>query len=123
MNPLLHARIHAKKFGGIPDDYLPINNFLDGSLAGHASVKHRAALHHGFGITVCEQVFGQFIVNSNGKQVPVRDIAGRHIIEDLGFIPDLSDYLNNMQTQNWMSGTEKHSRVERKSKFIKMEEV
>jgi hypothetical protein len=117
MNPWHHSKIHAKKFGGVPEDYLELNNFMDSSGYSHADIRHRAALHHNFGIYICEQVFGQTIKNSDGKDVPVKDIATRHIIEDLGFVPNMSQYLNNMEMQDWMSGTFKR-RTKNKSVSI-----
>lgn len=107
MKPLLHARISYKRYGGKIDDYLPIHNFIDSSKAAVPDVRHRAVLHSAFGCFLVEQVFGTYITNSENKQISVRDIAEEHIIQDLGFIPTLEKYLNNMQVQEWMSGTQK----------------
>jgi len=38
------------------------------------------------------------------KRVPVRLIAERHIVEDLGWLPSPADYLREMPTQPWMRG-------------------
>lgn len=70
-------------------------------------VRHRAILHSSFGCYLTEQVFGVYLTNSDGKDFSVRDIAEEHIIQDLGFIPTVEKYLNNMQIQGWMSGTVK----------------
>ena len=51
-----------------------------------------------------EQVFGVTITNSSGIVVNVRDIGEQHVLEDLGRIPPVSDYLNNMVIQKWMGG-------------------
>lgn len=117
MNPLYHARVHAKKFGGVAEDYLPLNNFMDSSGYAHSDIRHRAVLHSAYGVYLCEQVFGQSITLSTGKKVPVKDIAISPIEQDLGFVPTLSDYLNNMTIQGWMSGTERKNKG-KKSKFI-----
>lgn len=66
------------------------------------------------GCYLCEQVFGIFIVNSDNKQVLVRDIWEDHIIQDLGFIPTEEQYLNNIKIQEWMSGTEKGRKSNKK---------
>ena len=112
MKPFLHAKLSAKKYGGNPDDYLDIHNFIDSSKATYPNVKHRAILHSAFGIYLVEQVYGVHFTNSSGKEVSTRDIAEEHIIQDLGFIPTVQDYLENMTLQPWMSGTQKkHKRT------------
>ena len=107
MKPYLHARIHAKKYGGSPEDYMDIDDFVDSSKSSVPDVRHRAILHSSFGCFVVEKVFGATRVNSEGKVYSPRDVAEDHIIQDLGFIPTMDKYLNNMQVQPWMSGTEK----------------
>ena len=49
MKPFLHAKIHAKKYGGVPEDYIDIDNFIDSSKATMPDVRHRAILHSAFG--------------------------------------------------------------------------
>jgi hypothetical protein len=34
----------------------------------------------------------------------VREIAERHIIEDLGWLPSPADYIKGMPLEKWMSG-------------------
>ena len=119
MKPLLHANLSVKKYGGVVEDYLPIHNFIDSSKASHPDVRHRAILHSSFGCYIVEQVFGVYITNSKNKRVCVRDIAEEHILQDLGFIPTVENYLNNMKIQDWMSGTEKRS-VGNKKKHISL---
>ena len=41
-----------------------------------------------------------------------------HITQDLGFIPTMEQYLNNMQIQPWMSGTEKRNTAKVKQILI-----
>lgn len=109
MKPLLHARSSARKYGGEPDEYLAIHDFIDGSKAALPDVRHRAIFHSAFGCFVVEKVFGTYFVNSAGRQVSVRDIAEDHILEDLGFIPTLEKWFVNMPIERWMGG--KASRV------------
>lgn len=110
MKPLLHSKSSVKKYGGRIDDYMPIHDFMDSTKSAMADARHRAVLHSAFGIYIVEKVFGAYFTNSQGKDVSVRDVAEDHIIEDLGFIPTMEHYLNNMQVQPWMSGTERKRR-------------
>ena len=121
MKPYLHSKIHAKKYGGCPDDYADIDDFIDSSKAAVPDVRHRAILHSAFGCFVVEQMFGRTRVNSDGKEYSPRDVAEDHILQDLGFLPTMEMYLNNMSIQPWMSGTEKKN-VGQVRKFIKLED-
>ena len=104
---LIHARSSVKRWGGTPEDYLPIHEKMDSTKSAHAEVTHRCVLHSAFGIFIVEDVFGRTITNSDGKEVFVRDVAEQHVLEDLGFIPSLSDWLREMPAQPWMAGARK----------------
>lgn len=104
MKPYLHSRNSVKKWGGREEDYQPIHDFIDSSKAHVPDVRHRAILHSSFGIYITEQVFGTFITNSDGKKVQVRDIAEAHVIEDLGKIPTVEEYLRHIKVQPWFHG-------------------
>lgn len=110
MKPFLHAKIHSKKYGGVPEDYIDIDNFIDSSKATMPDVRHRAILHSAFGCFLVEQVFGVTRKNSDGKVYSPRDVAEDHLLQDLGFIPTVENYLTNMEIQPWMSGSLKHNR-------------
>ena len=110
MKPLIHSKSSVRKYGGVIEDYLPIHNFMDSTKAVMADIRHRAILHSAFGIYLVENVFGVYIKNAQGKDVSVRDVAEDHVIEDLGFIPSMENYLKNMQIQPWMSGTQRNRR-------------
>lgn len=109
MKPFRHARSSAIEWGGQPSDYLAIHEKLDSSKIAHATVKHRAIFHSAFGIYLMADFFGPTILNSDNIEVSVRDIAERHIIEDLGRIPSLDEWLNSMPLQQWMGGRFKNS--------------
>ncbi len=113
MKPYLHAKSSAKKFGGKPDEYQDIHDFLDSSKSAHASVKHRAVLHSAFGIFLAEKVFGHTRVNSDGHEYSVRDVAEQHVLEDLGTIPSLDDWLRHMSLADWMGGPRREKRTVR----------
>jgi hypothetical protein len=103
----VHAQSSAKRWGGTPDDYIAIHERMDSTKSAHAEVTHRCVFHSAFGIYIIEELFGRFLTNSDGKQVFVRDIAEQHVLEDLGFIPSLSDWLNELPSQPWMAGQRK----------------
>lgn len=109
MKPHMHARNSARKYGGKPEDYQAIHDFFDQTKAALPDMRHRAVLHNAFGIFLAERMFGTLITNSDGKQVSVRDIGEDHVIEDLGFIPTLQDYLKHIDLDGaaWMSGTKR----------------
>ena len=99
-----HASCSAKKFGGEPKDYLPIHDWLDATKETFCDFRHRALRHHSQGIFEAERVFGHTILNSEGKEVPVRYIAEQHIKEDCGgVVPSVSDWLSQIKPQSWMS--------------------
>jgi hypothetical protein len=104
MKPLVHARSSARRFGGVPEDYLFIHEKMDSTKAVHASVAHRCVFHSAFGIFLIEEILGKTLTNAAGREVFVRDVAEQHVLEDLGFIPALSDWLKEMPDQPWMAG-------------------
>ncbi len=118
MKPTLHSLISAKMFGGLPEDYHAIHDFIDSTKAHHADLRHRALLHSSFGIYIVEKVFGREMRNSDGLMVQVRDVAERHVLDDMGRIPSVSDYLNNMTLQKWMGGPIRKHRTTYKIKEI-----
>jgi hypothetical protein len=107
VKPYIHAKISVKKFGGKAEDYIDIHDFIDSSKAALPDIRHRALLHNAFGCFMVEKLFGHVRLNSDGKEYSPRDVAEAHIIEDLGFIPTVQDYLKNMSMEGWMSGTMK----------------
>lgn len=110
MKPFIHANIDVKKFGGCKDDYMDIHEFIDCSYHTMPDIRHRALLHNQFGLMMVEKLFGQYRVNSEGREYSPREVAENHILGDLGFIPTVEHYLKNMTVQPWMSGTLKSRR-------------
>lgn len=94
MKPLEHAEKSAKRYGGTSDDYQQIHDLLDISKSVHADMRHRAILHNSLGPFLAEKAFGTYIVNSEGKKVSVRSVAEDHIIEDMGRIPNASEFVS-----------------------------
>ena len=104
----IHAQASVRKWGGEPEDYVEIHEWLDNSKKSFGDVRHRALLHNTFGVWLAQDVFGRTIQvttkTGKTKHVAVREIAEQHIIEDLGFIPSPGDYLENMEIKAWMGG-------------------
>lgn len=109
MKPLTHAQASAKRYGGSPDDYLAIHDLMDSSKSAVPDMRHRCIFHSAFGIYVVEKVFGSYITNSEGTMVSVRDVAEDHVKEDLGTIPTLQDWLQEMNVADWMLGPDGRS--------------
>lgn len=101
-HPYHHAISSFKKHGGKWEDYIDIHNWFDETKAHFPDMRHRALRHHSEGIFWCEQQFGVVITNSDGKQIPVRAIGEQHVLEDIGFIPTIADYLKEMNQTGWM---------------------
>lgn len=104
MKPYEHALVSVKKWKGKPEDYLPIHDFIDSTKAHHADMRHRALLHSSWGIYIVEQIFGTNITNSDERLISVRDIAERHVLDDMGRIPSVQDYLAGMPFYDWLGG-------------------
>ncbi len=102
MKPLNHARGSVKRYGGQVEDYLPIHTLIDEPKGAMADVRHRAILHNSFGPFLVERVFGYYITNSDGKKIAVRQIAEDHIVEDLGRIPSVEEWLRELPVKSWM---------------------
>ncbi len=119
MNSYYHAVSASRKFGGTPEDYLPIEEFIDSSKQSFGDVRHRALYHHTNGVWLCQRIFGTTITvkkDYNEIQIPVREIAERHIFEDLGCIPSPGDWLSCTNVVGWMSGAQ-HKFVGREELF------
>ena len=97
-----HAESSARKWGGVPQDYLSLHEWFDQSKMILADPRHRALRHHAEGIFMAQTIFGETITNSAGRVVPVRLIGERHVVEDLGHIPSFADWVRLIAVQPWM---------------------
>lgn len=117
----IHAQASARHFkAGTPEDYLPIHEWIDKYKSTMGDIRHRAMRHHAQGPWDAQEVFGVYIeVWSEQKQqnvkIMVRDIAENHIVEDLGWIPSPSDWLECMNCLVWMGG--------KRNKYVGREEI
>lgn len=107
MKPWIHAKSSAKRYGGKPEDYLEIHQFMDSSKGTMPDNRHRALTHNSWFIAPggpLERCFGVVFNNSDGREISVRDIGEQHIIEDFGgYIPSAQDYLQEMEFKTWMN--------------------
>lgn len=103
--PLIHAERDVKQWGGTVEDYLPIHDLMDSSKGAIADARHRCLTHTSWFLsTILEKVFGDYIINSDGRKVSVRDIGENHILLDFRgqFIPTAQDFLQEMEIKSWM---------------------
>jgi hypothetical protein len=96
MNAVIHSKISVRRRGGKIEDYLPIHSFIDSTKELCSDNRHRI-LHNLWGIRrVIIPIFGNTIINSDGKEVNVKDLCEQdHILPDYQnrFIPTLSDFV------------------------------
>lgn len=103
-HPVFHAESSVRRFGGKVEDYTAIHQWLDATKQEYCDFRHRALRHHSLGVFECEREFGETITNSDGRVVPVRYIAERHIKEDCGgIVPSVADWLARIHPESWMS--------------------
>jgi len=99
-----HCQSSVRKFGGQPEDYAAIHDWFDATKEMFGDFRHRALRHHSQGIYECERQFGRTIINSDGREVPVRLIGEQHVREDCGNrIPSVQDWLENLIPHRWMN--------------------
>lgn len=108
--PYHHALSSVKKWGGTVETYLPVHEWFDASKELHGDFRHRALRHHTQGVFECERVFGTTLALPDGRRVPVRWVAEQHVVEDLGWLPGLSDWLRHLRPQPWMNRPRRLSR-------------
>ena len=99
MNPTKHCQISVKRWGGSEQDYLEIHSFIDHTKSICCDMRHRI-LHNMWAVhNIVVPVFGHTIVNSEGREVDVKDLCERdHLLVDYHnrFIPNLSDFVETI---------------------------
>jgi hypothetical protein len=101
MTPDEHAKLSVRDFGGKEEDYIDIHKYLDQTKIHFADFKHRAILHNSMGMKICEDVFGDYITNSDLKDIPVREISRRHILQDCGTVPTIEQTIHALTTNTY----------------------
>src|SRR5262245_14300017 len=104
-HPYHHALSSVARFGGAPEDYLPVHSWFDESKQIIADYRHRALRHHAEGIFMAERFFGTTLTLSTGKIIPVRWVGEQHVREDLGRIPSFADWVRAIRPERWMGRT------------------
>lgn len=131
-HPLTHAQSSARRYGGVPEDYLPIHDLMDSSKAAFPDNRHRALTHNSWFFFIVERIFGHEIEltcdkcagtgfdagrgvgcsacmdePTPGKRgtAKTRYICEQHVLEDFGgkYIPTPADYIEGMEFQPWMN--------------------
>lgn len=102
MNPYHHAEASVARYGGAVEDYLAVHQWFDESKAFFPDIRHRALRHHAEGIFLCERLLGPVVTSSTGRQVPTRFLGEQHVLEDLGWIPTVQDWLQSLRVEPWM---------------------
>jgi hypothetical protein len=101
-HPYHHALSSVRKWGGEAEDFIELHSWLDESKAHVADFRHRALRHHSEGIFMLERLYGTTITLSTGRVVPTRLIGEQHVIEDLGFVPSVADWVRCIRPEPWM---------------------
>jgi len=108
-HPLEHSKSSAHKFGGKPEDYDHIHQWLDETKGWFGDSLHRMFRHHSEGIFELENKFGKSFVNSDGKTVYTRYVGEQHVKEDCnGYIPSAKEWINGLNSEKkpiWMTKT------------------
>ncbi len=108
-HPYEHAKSSAKKFGGIPSDYIEIHEWFDATKAWIGHSKHRMFRHHSEGIFELEKLFGVSFINSDGRTVYTRYVGEQHVREDCNnYVPSAKEWITNISENKrpqWMLRT------------------
>lgn len=90
-HPWYHALMAARRYGGIPEDYLEIETWMDYTKSHTPDCRHRLLIHNSWGIFLAERVLGATITRaSDRKVIPLRPLLEDHITQDFGKIPTLA---------------------------------
>lgn len=95
MSPINHSKLSVKRHGGKVEDYYELHSLIDSTKEICSDNRHRI-LHTLWGVRrVIIPIYGNELINSDGKKISVKEICEKdHIIPDYGnkFIPTLSDF-------------------------------
>lgn len=108
-HPNMHSISSARKFGGKPEDYVHLHEWMDEPKGWIGNTLFRMFRHHSEGIFEMEKRFGTEFKNSEGKTVYTRYVGEQHVLEDcFGYIPSAKEWVMNIQsgaTPIWMLRT------------------
>ena len=105
-HPKEHSKSSVKKFGGKPEDYDHLHQWLDETKGWFGDSLHRIFRHHSEGIF---EIFGVSFINSDGKTVYTRYVGEQHVKEDCNnYIPSAKEWINGLREDRrpiWMTKT------------------
>ena len=96
------ANASAARFGGDASAYLALHDWFLETRNWSDGPEHLLFRHHAFGIFEAEARFGPVIALDNGKAVPTRVVAERHVQTVLGRVPSATDFLRRIKGERWM---------------------
>lgn len=96
--PIEHAENSVKIHGGDIEDYLSIHEVIDSSKIAYSNLDHRILTHNTWFIEyILPKIFGSYIVitmnNGEHKNIAVSQIGIEHVMEDLGYVPNVLENL------------------------------
>ena len=108
-HPFEHAKSSVKKFGGKPEDYIHLHQWLDETKGWIGDSLHRMFRHHSEGIFEMEKIFGVYFENSDGRRVYTRYVGEQHVREDCNnYLPSAKEWIVGIQQEKkpiWMVRT------------------
>jgi hypothetical protein len=96
MKALQHAQVAARRFGGRWQDWYDFHDWFDQSKMAFPSMQHRMFLHSDFGAGVATRLFGEILTAADGTRIASIELAEAHLVEDLGRVVKLSEWLEEM---------------------------
>src|SRR5579885_1584730 len=98
-----HCLHSCERFGGRPDDYLPLHQFLNSARTVLPDKASRCVLHNAWGIDLVVRCLGTtFRRSSDHIQTSTRQVAEMHILRDLGAIPTMLEAVRTVPLAKWM---------------------
>lgn len=91
MNAFDHSLLSSHRYGGEPEQYLPLHTFIDSSKKWRYHHLHRMMLHHNLGAHLAEKIIGLSVGST-----PTRDIVYSHIKEDCGAYITIQQWLDQI---------------------------
>ena len=96
------AEASVMRFGGNPSVFLPLHRWFLATANWTEGNEHLAFRHHAFGIFEAEGRFGPIIHQTDGRMIPTRVVAERHVQEVLGRVPSATEFLRRIKGERWM---------------------
>lgn len=96
------AHASAQRFGGEAANYLPLHQWFLATASWTSGLDHLAFRHHAFGVFEAEARFGPVLDLGEGRAVPTRVVAERHVQEVLGRVPPATEFLRRVKGERWM---------------------